>query len=47
RKEKSIVYPSNFKQIYADFEEVIPGFEKIVFSNFKRLLFQKDIDKIN
>ncbi|EAD8628831.1 TatD family deoxyribonuclease, partial [Listeria monocytogenes] len=26
---------------------VIPGFEKIVFSNFKRLLFQKDIDKIN
>ncbi|EAD8134574.1 TatD family deoxyribonuclease, partial [Listeria monocytogenes] len=24
-----------------------PGFEKIVFSNFKRLLFQKDIDKIN
>lgn len=47
RKGKSIVYPTDIKDIYDDFEKVIPGFEKIVFSNFKRLLFQKDIDQIN
>jgi TatD DNase family protein len=47
RKDKKIVYPRDLKEIYDDFEKVIPGFEKIVFSNFKRLLFQKDIDRIN
>ncbi|EGO7694537.1 TatD family hydrolase [Enterococcus faecalis] len=47
RKEKKIVYPQDLKEIYEDFEKVIPDFEKIVFSNFKRLLFQKDIDRIN
>ncbi|MHC5954465.1 MULTISPECIES: TatD family hydrolase [Enterococcus] len=47
RKDKKIVYPKDLKEIYWDFEKVIPDFEKIVFSNFKRLLFQKDIDKLN
>lgn len=46
RKDKKIVYPKDLKKIYEDFEKVIPGFEKIVYSNFKRLLFQKDIDQI-
>ncbi|EFU15375.1 TatD family hydrolase [Enterococcus faecalis] len=46
RKDKKIVYPRDLKEIYEDFEKVIPDFEKLVFSNFKRLLFQKDIDKI-
>ena len=44
RKNGKIVYPKNISNIYKDFDSVIPGFEKIVFSNFKRLLFQKDID---
>lgn len=47
RKDKKIVYPKDLNKIYKDFEKVIPNFENIVFSNFKRLLFQKDMDKFN
>lgn len=47
RKDKKIVYPKDLEKIYEDFEKIIPNFEKIVFSNFKRLLFQKDIDFLN
>lgn len=46
RKDGEIVYPIDIQNIYKDFDLVIPDFEKIVFSNFKRLLFQKDIDLI-
>lgn len=47
RKDKKIVFPHDLKGIYEDFEMIIPDFEKLVFSNFKRLLFQKDIDLIS
>lgn len=43
RINKSIIYPSNIKQLYKDFDSIIPNFEEIVFRNFKRLLIEKDI----
>ena len=47
RKERKIVYPEDIKETYLEFEKNIPGFQKIVFNNFKRLLVQKDIDLLS
>lgn len=47
RKERKIVYPEDIKEIYLEFEKNIPDFQEIVFNNFKRLLFQKDIDLLS
>ncbi|MEZ0481166.1 TatD family hydrolase [Planococcus sp. SSTMD024] len=40
---KKVVYPQHIKNIYSDFNQVIPGFEEIVFNNFRRLLLEKDL----
>lgn len=45
RVKKKVVYPRDLENIYLEFDELIPGFEKIVFNNFRRLLIQKDIHK--
>lgn len=46
RKERRIVYPKDIGDIYFEFENIFPGFTDLTFNNFKRLLFEKDIDKI-
>jgi TatD DNase family protein len=43
RYHKETIYPTLFKKIYSDFEYAIPNFNEIVFKNFKRLLFEKDL----
>lgn len=43
RNNKEIVFPYDIKRIYLDFNEVIPGFEEIVFNNFRILLIEKDL----
>lgn len=45
RVNKSIIYPSNIKNIYSSYNNVIPDFEDIVFKNFRRLLIAKDLNR--
>ncbi|UJW58777.1 TatD family hydrolase [Bacillus sp. A116_S68] len=40
---KKTIGPKDLKDIYNEFEKMIPDFEKIVFKNFKRLLIEKDL----
>lgn len=43
RINKKIIYPKDIQFIYGEFEKHIPNFTEIVFSNFRRLLIEKDI----
>lgn len=45
RVNKSIIYPKNIRNIYLEYENVIPNFEEIVFKNFRRLLIAKDLNR--
>lgn len=45
RDKKHIITPGDLNEIYNNFESVIPNFKQIVFNNFKRLLFEKDLYK--
>ncbi|WP_318282022.1 TatD family hydrolase [Parageobacillus toebii] len=43
RYKNRITSPADIENIYRDFEEVIPDFKNIVFTNFKRLMIEKDL----
>lgn len=43
RRNKNVITPSQIKDIYLEFESIIPDFEKVVFSNFRRILIEKDL----
>ncbi|MBO2537015.1 TatD family hydrolase [Rummeliibacillus suwonensis] len=42
RINRKIITPDTLPDIYCEFEKIIPNFEDTVFTNFRRLLFEKD-----
>lgn len=43
RIERKPIYPKDFLSIYSSMDKEVEGFEKICFSNFRRLLIEKDL----
>ncbi|TQK74928.1 TatD DNase family protein [Brevibacillus sp. AG162] len=47
RYNKQLVTPKNIQEIYQKFNECISNFDQHVFRNFKRMLIERDLYKIN
>lgn len=45
RLNRKIITPEMIKEIYEEFDKLLPNFEEVVFANFKRILIERDLYK--